>query len=181
MTHETITPFLFDGDITVRVIDENFRLAWVTTDVCRALGVMNASDAVKGLDDDEKGIASIYTLGGYQQLSVVYESGLYALILKSRKEPATRFRKWITSEVLPSIRRTGMYAMPGGIVPLQKHPWGEWSLAELRANISQVNTARMTFSRGAGAWMWDRLGFPMPPRHLLPAWWQPELMHDTTI
>ena len=179
MTADKITPFLYDGNITVRVIDDGGRTAWVTTDICHALGLQNAADAVKGLDDDEKGIATIYTLGGNQQLIVVYESGLYALILKSRKEAATRFRKWITSEVIPSIRRAGTYTVPGMIVSWHPKPFEEWSAEEWRLNLSTVNTARLTFNHGAGAWMWERLGFPLPPRHLLPSWWQGELSHGS--
>jgi prophage antirepressor-like protein len=162
------------SDITVRVIDENGRLAWITIDVCRALGVTNAADAVKGLDDDEQGIATICTPGGRQQMIVVYESGLYALILRSRKEAATRFRKWITSEVIPSIRQNGTYTVPG--FATYRKPYAEWSMEDVRVNLAQVDTARRSLSRGAAAWMWENLGFPIPPRHLLPGWWQGNLV-----
>ena len=74
--------------------------------------------ATAKLDDDEKGISSIDTLGGMQDLLVVTESGLYTLILRCRDAvtPGTTahsFRKWVTSEVLPTIRKTGAYATPG--------------------------------------------------------------------
>jgi prophage antirepressor-like protein len=61
------------------------------------------------LDNDEKGVSTIYTLGGNQEMAVVSESGLYALIFQSRKPEAKMFRKWVTSEVLPALRRTGEY------------------------------------------------------------------------
>jgi prophage antirepressor-like protein len=143
-----VTPFLFDGDITVRVIEENDRPAWVTVDVCRALGLKHAADAVRGLDDDEKGMATIHTLGGPRQMIVVYESGLYAMILRSRKEGATRFRKWIASEVLPSIRRTGSYA-PAGAIVLQR-PCTEWSFEEARRSTRHTKSSTRRPPLGCG-------------------------------
>lgn len=70
--------------------------------------------AVSNLDEDEKGVSSTYTPGGFQDLIVISESGLYTLIIRSRKAttPGTvqhRFRRWVTSEVLPTIRKTGSY------------------------------------------------------------------------
>jgi prophage antirepressor-like protein len=78
------------------------------------LGIANARDALaKSLDDDEKGVENIYTPGGPQQMSVINESGLYTLILRSNKPAARPFRKWVTAEVLPAIRKTGSYQQPG--------------------------------------------------------------------
>lgn len=174
MSDYKITPFLYDGDITVRVINENAKDSWVTTDVCRAVGIANPSSAVKGLDEDEKGLATIYTLGGPQKVGVVYESGLYALILKSRKEEAVRFRKWITSEVLPSIRRTGSYVPEGQII--LRTPDGEMPFEERRVKLATVNAVYRIMGRGAAVWTWEHEGLPMPPRHLLPGWWQGDLL-----
>ncbi len=83
---------------------------FVAADVCSALHIGNPSDAVGRLDEDEKGIGIVDTLGGPQEMVVVSESGLYALILRSRKPQARAFRSWVTSEVIPSIRRTGAYS-----------------------------------------------------------------------
>ena len=174
MSDYRITPFLYGGDTTVRVINENDRESWVTADVCRAIGVPNPSDAVKGLDEDEKGLATIYTLDGPQRVGVVYESGLWALVLKSRKEDAARFRKWITSEVIPSVRRTGSY-VPEGQIILQK-PDGEMPFEERRAKLATVNTTYRIMGRGAAVWMWQHEGLPMPPPNLLPGWWQGNLL-----
>jgi prophage antirepressor-like protein len=78
------------------------------------LGIANARDALaKSLDDDEKGVENIYTPGGPQKMSVINESGLYTLILRSNKPAARPFRKWVTAEVLPAIRKTGFYRQPG--------------------------------------------------------------------
>lgn len=87
---------------------------WVAADVCRALGLSNPSAAIQGLDDDERMTLSNTeghsgTRGGAQSYNVVNESGLYNLIFTSRKPEAKRFRKWVTSEVLPSLRKTGSF------------------------------------------------------------------------
>ena len=87
---------------------------FVAQDVCDALGLKDVSDAVEKLDADEKGRASIPTLGGPQEMLIVSESGMNAIILRSRDAmtpgtPAHKYRKWVTHEVLPSIRKTGGY------------------------------------------------------------------------
>ena len=104
-------PFNF-GTHAVRVIMRDGNPWFVAADVCATLGYKNTSDAVAThLDDDEKGVAIGYTLGGDQTLTIINESGLYALVLRSRKPEARKFAKWVTSEVLPTIRKTGEYAM----------------------------------------------------------------------
>lgn len=96
----------------VRVVEENGECYFVAADVCKALELTNPSKAVASLDDDEKGVTNSYTRGGYQNMTTVNESGLYALVLKSRKPNAKKFRKWLTSEVVVSIRKNGMYINP---------------------------------------------------------------------
>lgn len=87
---------------------------WVAKDVCEALGIdATSGHALDGLDEDEKGRCSIPTLGGPQDMATVNEPGLYALIAKSRKPAAKRFRRFVNHEILPSIRRTGGYVEPG--------------------------------------------------------------------
>lgn len=83
---------------------------FIAKDICESLGLSNVSQALSRLDDDEKGITNIYTLGGNQNISTINESGLYSLILTSTKQEAKQFKKWVTSEVLPSIRKNGIYA-----------------------------------------------------------------------
>ena len=104
-----ITPFNF-GAFPVRVISHDNQQWFAAADVCAALGIKNHRDSLMHLDDDEKGVVSSDTLGGIQNISVVNESGLYTLVLRSRKPEARKFAKWVTSEVLPSIRQTGGYA-----------------------------------------------------------------------
>jgi prophage antirepressor-like protein len=103
-----LIPFNFDG-IAVRVTDRSGEPWFVLADVCRVLEIGNSSDAARRLDDDEKGVDTIETLGGAQEVVVINESGLYSLILTSRKPAAKRFKKWVTAEVLPAIRKTGSY------------------------------------------------------------------------
>jgi prophage antirepressor-like protein len=99
-----------DLNASVRIIERDDQPWFVAKDVCNTLGLDNVSMALTRLDDDEKGINPIDTPGGRQNLSIVSESGLYALILRSDKPAAKAFRKWVTSEVLPSLRKDGFYA-----------------------------------------------------------------------
>lgn len=104
----SLTVFAFNSqEIRTVIIDED--VWFVAKDVCEILEIRNTSDALSRLDDDEKGIATTDTPGGKQNIAIVSESGLYALVLTSRKPQAKAFRKWITSDVIPSIRKTGKY------------------------------------------------------------------------
>jgi hypothetical protein len=100
----------------VRVVGSAETPWFVAKDVCSILDIERTDSALRGLDDDEKGAHTVSTLGGPQELSTVNESGLYALIFRSRKEQARVFRKWVTSEVLPQIRKTGAYSPAAAFV-----------------------------------------------------------------
>lgn len=105
-----LIPMEFDG-LPVRLIQDVAGDPWfVAADVCAALAIGNNRDAIGRLDDDERDVVSTDTLGGKQEMGIINESGLYSLILGSRKPEAKRFKKWVTSEVLPSIRKTGSYS-----------------------------------------------------------------------
>lgn len=102
----------------VRVVTVDGEPWFVATDVALILGYRDAANATRLLDEDEKGTQIVSTLRGPQELTVVSESGLYSLILRSRKEEARPFRKWVTAQVIPSIRRTGSYALtPQRLLP----------------------------------------------------------------
>lgn len=91
---------------------------FVGRDVCTVLALTNPADALaKGLDDDEKGVAIVYTPGGDQQVAIVNEPGLYSLILRSRKPEAKAFKRWITHEVLPALREKGSFSLTSASVP----------------------------------------------------------------
>ncbi|MGP5162596.1 phage antirepressor [Arthrobacter rhombi] len=100
--------FEFDG-IMVRTIDVDGQPWFVSRDVCTILGLANVAQALVALDEDQKGVITNDTLGGAQQMSIISESGMYQLVLRSRKPEAKPFRRWVTDEVLPTIRRTGSY------------------------------------------------------------------------
>lgn len=109
----TLPSNIFNFETTeVRVQMRDGQAWFVAADVCAALEIKDTSMAVARLDEDERGTSSIGTPSGEQQMLTVNESGLYSLILGSRKAAAKRFKKWVTSEVLPSIRKTGAYALP---------------------------------------------------------------------
>lgn len=91
----------------VRTVQKDGQPWFVAADVCRALEMDKT--ATRRLDDDEKGLHSTQTPGGKQNLVIVNEPGLYALVLGSRKPEARAFKRWITHEVIPSIRRSGGY------------------------------------------------------------------------
>jgi hypothetical protein len=104
----TANEFCFEEQ-AVRTVTIDGAVWFVVADVCEVLGLRNPSMAVARLDEDEKGLRIIETPGGYQEINVVNESGLYALILTSRKPQAKAFRRWVTGEVLPAVRATGRY------------------------------------------------------------------------
>lgn len=95
------------GEIRTVVIDGE---PWfVAVDVCRALEIVNSRDALTRIDEDEKGVVLTDTPGGKQEVTTVNEPGLYSLVLGSRKPEAKVFKRWITHEVIPSIRKNGGY------------------------------------------------------------------------
>lgn len=112
-----IVPFSFD-DQPVRISDRDGEPWFILADVCRVLDIRNVADAAARLDDDERDVLALSdSIGRTQDHTAINESGLYRLILRSRKDQAKRFSKWVTRDVLPSIRRTGGYGnpRPGGI------------------------------------------------------------------
>lgn len=104
-------PQIFDfGEKKVRTVtDEDGELWFVAKDVAEILGYRAASNATIRLDEDKKGVYITQTSGGQQKLIIIKESGLYALIFASRKAKAKKFKKWVTSEMLSMIRKTGGY------------------------------------------------------------------------
>ena len=84
---------------------------FIAKDVAITLGYPEATKMTRYLDEEEKGLLNVATLGGPQELQIINESGLYSAIFRSRKEEAKAFKKWVTREVLPSIRKTGGYLL----------------------------------------------------------------------
>lgn len=103
-----IVPFNFE-DHQVRVVARDGEPWFVLADLCKVLAIRNVSDTSSRLDDDVKGVATTDTLGGQQQVTIVSEAGMYEVVLLSRKPEAKAFKRWITGDVLPAIRKTGRY------------------------------------------------------------------------
>ena len=99
------------GDHQVRTVIKEGEPWFVASDVSSVLDYRSANDMTRNLDDEEKDTQTVRTRGGEQLVSIINESGLYSAILKSRKPEAKAFKKWVTSEVLPSIRKRGMFSL----------------------------------------------------------------------
>lgn len=129
-----VIPFQFQST-TVRTITKDGEPWFVAKDICDVLEIQNVTQALDSLEGDER---SMFNIGRQGEANIISESGLYALIFKSRKPEAKTFRKWVTSEVLPAIRKTGKYASPSSTAR-RKGPrkWGaeELSTAALAAEF----------------------------------------------
>ena len=111
-----LVPFDFEGRQVRVVTDEHGEPWFVAADVLNTLTLDRK--ALERLDDDEKGVSSVHTPGGAQEMTTVNEPGLFGLVLGSRKSEAKRFKRWVTHEVLPAIRKTGSYATPSVLAAL---------------------------------------------------------------
>lgn len=136
--------FSFDSQ-QIRTIEQEGSVWFLAADVCSALELGNTTAAIKRLDDDEVALISIkgYTPGN-DQVNFINESGLYSLILGSRKPDARRFKKWVTSEVLPEIRKTGSYTLPQFITPAQQNA------------LQQLAASKAGESGSVRAYIWSR-------------------------
>ena len=101
---ELIRIFDYEGN-QVRTVEIDGEIWWVLKDVCRILGIQNHKDIASRLDEDEKGIGKIYSLGGLQEMTIINESGLYRIIFRSNKPAAKKFTRWVTHEMFPSITK----------------------------------------------------------------------------
>jgi len=113
--------FSYEGN-EVRTVQKGSEILWVLKDVCGILGIEKYRDAATRLDDDEREPVLVDTLGGRQEMIAVTESGLYSIILLSRKPEAKKFKRWVTHEVLPTIRKHGAYVTPAKLEELMNDP-----------------------------------------------------------
>ena len=141
--------FVYSG-AEVRTVQKDGAPWFVLKDVCGVLGISKYRDVAERLDPDERGLVRVDTLGGSQEMTCISESGLYNVILRSDKPEAKPFRKWVTAEVLPAIRRSGGYiAGQNDLSPAELMAKAlkvaEQTLAERDARISslQVQNAIM--------------------------------------
>lgn len=128
------------NESAVRTVQLGGEPWFVLKDVCDVLGLSNSRVVAERLDEDEKGVSIVDTLGGKQDLTVINESGLYSVVLLSRKPEAKKFKKWITSEVLPSIRKHGAYMTPETIEAAILNPD---YLIQLATALKEEQTKRM--------------------------------------
>jgi len=116
-----IIPFNYNSN-QIRIIVKDGEPWFIAKDVCDILEISNSRDAISRLDDDEKDVAIADTPGGMQSMTVISESGVYALIFTSRKPEAENFKRWIRKEVIPSIRKHGAYMTPETIEKVLLNP-----------------------------------------------------------
>lgn len=145
-------PTIFNfNNSDLRVYEKDGNPWFVAVDIAAIFGIANIRSRLKMLDDDEKGVALTYTLGGEQEVSTVNESGMWTLVLRSKAAlqkgtPAYKARKWVTNEVLPSIRKNGMYIKPGMILHskfphINFEPMPEGSVCFTPDEVNLIRTA----------------------------------------
>lgn len=173
-----VIPFVFENQ-AVRIVNRDGEPWFVLADVCRVLEIANPSNVAARLDDDEK--ATLQNMegqagNGAQAFTIINESGLYSLVLTSRKPAAKRFKKWVTAEVLPSIRRTGRYAVAGlasGMrkddgLPMAQAAGQHLTTRELNAWWRHLEGLNMLFGRRIAAAHYPRTPLPAIDPETLP-------------
>lgn len=163
-----INPLLFEGEHLVRQITIEGEMWFVGVDVCKVLGLANPHSSLALLDEDEKGVHTMETLGGAQSVTVISEAGVYRLVFKSRKPVAERFKRWLAHDVIPAIRKTGGYSTKSAQpAQVESRHFPEWSLEEMRTKRGIVDMHRMLYGIMAAQWIAPQLGFPVPPVELV--------------
>lgn len=150
-----------DSPIRVEMVDGEpwFR----ANDVCKVLGYVNPWKTVTDhVDPEDLTKREVLSNGGVQQASFINESGLYALIFGSKLEAAKRFKRWVTRDVLPTLRKTGVYGMPEHEAA-QVAMLDLGALGPLRARVDLVREARLNFGQAYAARAWHALGLSNLP------------------
>lgn len=151
--HNLTVEFKFETH-AVRTITKDGEPWFVAADVCAVLEHSNSRKAIEPLDPDERGVINVYTPGGPQDMNVVNEFGLYSLIFMSRLPKAKEFRRWVTHEDLPAIRKTGRYDARASQTPHIEdahNPGAAYLALALMAISSQwFNNLRLASKRNAG-------------------------------
>jgi anti-repressor protein len=147
MTTTAVEVFQFpETGQPLRSVQADGEANFVAADAATVLELGNVSSSLALLDDDEKGLHTVETPGGPQQMATVTEAGLYSLILRSRKPQAKAFKRWITHEVLPAIRKTGRYEL----APALPTSYAE-ALRELAATVEERDAASAALAAAAPA------------------------------
>lgn len=165
-----VSTFTFDGH-TIRVVEIKGEPWFVAKDVCMALDIFlrvdtgkpNTGWATRALNDDEKGVSKIDTLGGLQTSRVISESGLYKLILRANSSPtASAFQNWVTRDVLPTIRKSGAYvAGQETLAPAQQAEMAAM-VADLVARMGVLLDREESRQKAVGRPLTGNYGSPLP-------------------
>lgn len=139
---QTLTEFRYNGK-QVRTVEQNGTVWWVLVDVCRILDIRNTTDVARRLDEDER---SRFNLGRQGETWIVNESGLYSVLLRSDKPEAKPFKRWVTHEVLPSIRKTGQYISPKSAQPEKPKAKEQSPNREYMVSLAEVLEAHRVFT-----------------------------------
>lgn len=158
------------GEVRTAVINDEPMFCLI--DICKALEIKNATDVAKRLDEDELTRLNLGSRAG--ETNFITESGLYAVILRSDKPNAKKFRKWVTAEVLPSIRKTGSYGMPkttGGQIQLlaQGYTELEQKVNDIKDDVSELKENVPLYSCDI-----DEIQQHVKRRVVKYPWWQAE-------
>ena len=141
------------NDRLVRTTTKDGEPWWIARDVCKILD-LDVNSGARGLDDDEKALQIVQTPGGPQEMTLISEPGLYSLILRSRKPEARQFRRWITHEVIPAIRRTGAYDANQQKLTALLERYGDVMTPEARSQlVLTIAGVRKTAPKGAYVYM----------------------------
>lgn len=180
-TNDTLHRTFNFENLPVRTTSRNGQIWFVAGDVCAVLEIANPRHAVSRLDEDERGVLTVDTTGGEQEVVIINESGLYSLVMSSRKPEAKKFKKWVTAEVLPAIRQSGTYTHPTTLPPPAPAPvaqplaYDKTKLAYGLAAQASAEVQRTVFEAvlsGDDGWKMDRwmlsLGYDRDGRMTIP-------------
>ena len=142
---KNIVPFLY-GQHEIRTMsDQNGDPWFVAKDVCDVLGIENSRDAVGRVEEDEKNTVRLIDGNrGNPNTTIINESGLYNLIFRSDKPEARAFRRWVTHEVLPALRKTGTYTVPAGKLLISKFDVTSWQIVQFCRDWIRQTTGPFT-------------------------------------
>ncbi|HVL73316.1 MAG TPA: Bro-N domain-containing protein [Beijerinckiaceae bacterium] len=149
-----VQTFTFESR-AVRTVVRDDEPWFVGKDVCLALEIAEHRSSLRRLDDDEKGVHTLHSPGGPQEVTIVSEPGVFQLVFTSRAPKAKAFKRWLAHEVLPALRRTGTYTVPG------RAPEPDLvEIERLNAYVRVVSEAWQVYGRVAAKSLWERLPLP---------------------